>query len=483
MIVQAEDLKSLVTRVQACQTEMRNIECKSANKGCPTKLYDTLSSFSNQDEGGIILFGIDEKSDYEAVGVYDAQDLQVQVNNQCKQMSPVVRALFTVADIGGKVIVSAEIPGIDASERPAYYAGIGKIKGSYVRVGESDEPMTDYEIYSYEAFRRRIQDDLRPVDNPHLAMIDDEKIKKYLLKVKAERKNLAENVSDEQILELMGVRNNGTPSLAGLLSFSVYPQGCYPQLCIVAVCAPGTELGTFGEDGERFIDNERITGTIPDMIEQACDFVRKNMRTKTVIDDDGKRTDKAEFPIKAVREVVLNALVHRDYSIHTQNVPIRLTMFRDRLEVVNPGGLYGRITIDSLGSVRPETRNSILANILELLNVTENRYSGIPTIRYECKRANLPAPIFSSVRGEFKVVIKNNIYQDEIKLGGKSKEDDILEFCKTPRSRAELEEFTGFSRFHTMANIIRPMIESGKILLTVPEKPKSKNQKFVTAKR
>ncbi len=476
--MQTQDLKNLILKIQTYMSEMQNIECKSANKGCPTRLYDTLSSFSNQDEGGIIVFGIDEKSNYDVVGVYDAQDLQVQVNNQCKQMSPVVRALFTVADMDGKIVVSAEIPGVDASERPVYYTGIGKIKGSYVRVGESDEPMTDYEIYSYEAFRRRIQDDLRPVENQRIAMLDDKKVAEYLLKVKTERKNLAGNVSDEQILELMGVTNESIPSLAGLLSFSLYPQGCYPQLCIVAVSVPGTEMGVVGDDEERFIDNQRITGTIPDMIEQACDFVKRNMRTKTVIDDDGKRNDKPEFPIKAVREVILNALVHRDYSIHTQNVPIQLTMFRDRLEVVSPGGLYGKITIDSLGSVRPETRNGVLANILEILRVTENRYSGIPTIRSECKRANLPAPIFSSVRGEFKVIIKNNVYQEEIKANGTSKEQDILEFCRTPRNRAELEDFTGFSRFYTMNSIVQPLVDSGKLALTIPEKPKSKNQKY-----
>ncbi len=475
-----QDLINLVTKVQSYRSEMQNIECKAAEKGCPTRLYDTLSSFSNQDEGGIIIFGIDEKSNYSAVGVYDAQDLQVQVNNQCKQMSPVVRALFTVADIDGKLVVSAEIPGVDASERPVYYTGIGKIKGSYVRVGEADEPMTDYEIYSYEAFRRRIQDDLRPVENQRLAMLDTAKIEKYILEVKSERKNLAENVSDEQILELMGVTNEGVPSLAGLLSFSVYPQGCYPQLCIVATVVPGTEIGMIGDDGERFIDNQRITGTIPDMIEQACDFVKKNMRVKTVIDDEGHRNDKPEFPIKAVREVILNALVHRDYSIHTQNVPIQLTMYRDRLEVISPGGLYGKITIDSLGSVRPETRNSVLANILEILHVTENRYSGIPTIRSECKKANLPAPIFSSVRGEFKVVMKNNVYQSDIKTNSVAKEKEILAFCRTPRSRAELEEFTGFSRFYTMSSIVQPLLDSGKLAMTLPEKPKSKNQKYVT---
>lgn len=76
--------------------ETATLELKSAQHGCPKKLYDTLSSFSNQDDGGIILFGIDEVNDFAAVGVYDAQDLQKQVNAQCLQMQPVVRPVLTV---------------------------------------------------------------------------------------------------------------------------------------------------------------------------------------------------------------------------------------------------------------------------------------------------------------------------------------------------------------------------------------------------
>jgi len=74
------------------------------------------------------------------------------------------------------------------------------------------------------------------------------------------------------------------------------------------VALPGTEMGAIGDDGERFIDNKRITGAIPDMLEEAVEFVRKNSRTKTIIDETGHRNDKVEYPIKAVRETILNAL-------------------------------------------------------------------------------------------------------------------------------------------------------------------------------
>lgn len=472
--MQADELKKIVLRIKTMKTETQNIELKAATKGCPTRLFDTLSSFSNQDEGGVIIFGVDESDDYTIKGVYNPQDLQKKVTEQCKQMEPSVRALFTVCEINDKTIVSAEIPGVDISKRPVFYKGVGRIKGSYVRVGESDEPMSEYEIYSYEAFRNRTRDDIRVVEGASLKLINKERMKQYLEAVRNERKNLYDNVSESEILEFMGIAKDNVLTLAGLMTFSMYPQAYFPQLCITAVSLPGTEQGEIGDDGERFIDNKRITGAISDMLEEAVEFVRTNSRTKTIIDDNGHRVDKPEYPIKAVREAILNALVHRDYSVHTENVPIRIEMYRDRMEIINSGGLYGKISIDALGKVRPETRNAALANMLELLNITENRYSGIPTMRKEFANAGLPAPIFSVVHGEFKVVMKNGLFE---KKG--SNEESLLDFCSTPRTRAEIVAFVGKSKNHVMAHIVGPLVKENKLRMTIPDKPKSSNQKFV----
>ena len=103
--MQPEALKKIVLDIKNFKTETQTIELKAAKQGCPTKLFDTLSSFSNQDEGGIIIFGVDEKENYEIKVVYDVQDLQKKVTEQCKQMEPSVRALFTVCDVDGKTVV------------------------------------------------------------------------------------------------------------------------------------------------------------------------------------------------------------------------------------------------------------------------------------------------------------------------------------------------------------------------------------------
>ena len=471
-----EELEKLAITVTIQKAESQTIELKSAHQGCPTRLYDTLSSFSNQDEGGVILFGIDEKDDFSIKGVYDAQDLQKKVAEQCKQMEPPVRALFTVCDIDGKKIVSAEIPGVDVDLRPVFYKGVGRIKGSYIRVGESDEQMSEYEVYSYEAFRKRIRDELRTVDDEKFSLINNERISHYLNEVKKEKDNLAKSVSDDDILELMGITKGGKPTLAGLMCFSIYPQAYYPQLCITAVALPGTEQGISGINDERFIDNKRITGSIPEMLDSAVDFVRRNSRNITIIDSNGRRIDKPEYPVKAVREAILNALVHRDYSSYTENIPVRIEMYRDRLEIINSGGLYGNISINELGQVRPDTRNPALANILEVLHYTENRYSGIPTIMNEFASNNFPMPVFSVKHGDFKVVMRNSFYSDNISI-----EEAVIEFCSKPRSRDEIVSFVGKSKNYVSSKIIIPLTKKGALKLTIPEKPKSSAQKYYKA--
>lgn len=114
-------------------------------------------------------------------------------------MEPPVRAVFTAAEVEGHQICSAEIPGVDFAERPCYYKGKGRTKGPYVRVGDADLPMTDYELYSFEAFRRHLHDDERPIERAAMNTLDENQIQSYLLQ-KMERLGFA-HLSEEQVLE------------------------------------------------------------------------------------------------------------------------------------------------------------------------------------------------------------------------------------------------------------------------------------------
>lgn len=475
----ANELKDLLGKIKSIKAETQNIEVKSARNGCPSKIYDTLSSFSNQDEGGIIVFGLDEEQDFAEVGVYDAQNLQKHITEQCNQMKPPVRPVFTVLSKPEGVFVSAEIPGIDIAERPCFYEGKGRLKGSYVRIGDADEPMTEYEIYSYEAFRKKYQDDIRVKENVGMKALDKTLLDEYLMKVKINKPNLAKN-PDGRILELMSMVKKENPTLAAVLLFGEYPQAYFPQLAIIATSVPGKEVGETGLEGERFIDNKRIEGTLPQMLEEALMFVRKNTKTKTIIDSaTGERTDRFEYPPVAVREAILNALIHRDYSINTEGMPIQLIIYEDRLEVCNPGGLYGRIKIDQLGKTQPDTRNPVLAVAMEVLNKTENRYSGIPTIRRELKKAGMPAPVFNDIRGNFSVCFYK--YENNTTLNSSNKETQLLAFCETFRTRQEIADFLGIKTLpHAIKNHIMPLVDKGLIELEFPEKPRSSKQRYKT---
>lgn len=472
----SEELLEKLKEIQKFKCESQILELKSAEKGCPSRLYDSLSSFSNQDNGGIIIFGVDEKQDYKEVGVYDAQDIQKKINEQCLQMEPVVRPVLTVAGKNGKFFVAAEIPAIDVAERPCYYKGRGRLKGSYTRIGDSDEPMTEYEVYSYEAYRKKYQDDVREVSRATLDALDKTALEKYMLLLKEGKPNLAK-LSDEKIRELMSITRNHAVTLSSVLLFSPYPQAYFPQLCITAVVVPGNEVSDVDKEGARFLDNVRIEGPLPMMLENALQFVKRNMRHKTIVNPDtGKREDKTDYPLAAVREAVLNALVHRDYSIHTEGMPIQLIMYEDSLEIRNPGGIYGRVSIEQLGKVQADTRNPVLASALEVLGITENRYSGIPTIRREMKAYHLMPAEFLDERGSFIVKFyKKTVDKQEEHEAAK----DLVIFCRTPRSRQEICEFLGVkTAAYAIKQYVQPLVESGVIKLLLPNAPRSPKQKY-----
>ncbi len=253
------ELLELVKQIREFKSELQDVEVKSARFGCPKKLYDTISAFSNQDMGGTILFGVDEEKNFSVVGVYDPHDLQKKVTEQCKQMVPIVRPVFTVAAVNDQTVVSVEIPGMDISERPCYYGGAGRMKGSYIRCGDSDERMSDYEIYGYEAFRKKYEDDIRVNEKADLTAIDDQKYNEYLSLVKDNNTKLA-SLPAVDINRLLNMVIDSKPTLACTLLFSKYPQIFYPAYTINAMLVMGYELGDAAENGSRFIDNKRFRG-------------------------------------------------------------------------------------------------------------------------------------------------------------------------------------------------------------------------------
>lgn len=300
------------------------------------------------------------------------------------------------------------------------------------------------------------------------------------------------------------------------MNFGEYPQSFYPQLFIACVVVPGTELGDTGSLGERFIDNKRVEGTIEEMLNGTMNFLRRNMKTSIIIDENGNRKNRTEYPLEALREAVANALIHRDYSPQTQNTYISVSMYDNRIEILSPGALYGGNKLEKLGTATTmEVRNPTIVKILEeKKSVIENRHSGIPTMKIEMKKYGLPDPEFYEEQDSFKVVFKNNkninaakcepeitkceprITKCESKttkcepgiIKCEQKDEDflrsiVLKYCLIPRTAREIcDKLGNLPKRYVANNIIKPLINIGKLEYTNKKCVNAKNQKYKTKK-
>jgi ATP-dependent DNA helicase RecG len=202
--------------------------------------------------------------------------------------------------------------------------------------------------------------------------------------------------------------------LAGLLALGRYPQEHFPQLMVTFVYYP-TAVGANALTGERFLDNVMIEGPIPVMVRDALAAVRRNMSRRSVVKGPG-RIDTFEYPETALREAVVNALVHRDLSAPSCGSQVQIEMYPDRLVVRNPGGLFGPVTVESLGEEGvSSSRNATLLKLLEEVPVPgtqravcENRGSGIKIMIDALRRARMSPPRFDDRIASFSVTFPNH---------------------------------------------------------------------------
>jgi ATP-dependent DNA helicase RecG len=407
-----EELIQLVADVHEHQCELDNVEVKSAHKGPPTRIFEVLSAFANRTDGGVLVFGLDENRGFEPVGVGDAQRLQEVVSQVAtNEMEPALRPDFTVELIDGKTIVAVEISGVSADQRPCYYKPQGLQKGSYIRVGNTNRQMTDYEIFGYVSARTQPTFEEEAVANASLDDLDQKRIEDYIATLKSTRPNaIYLNQTFEALVKQLGIARdvNGTlcPTLAGLLVFGKYPQAFEPQLVITFLQYYGTTEAEMTPRGERFLDNRKFEGSIPEMLEQTVNHVLASIRKSSLIEGLYRRNI-PEYPEAVLRESIVNAVAHRDYSNYVRGSYIQIRLFADRLEIQSPGGLYGSVTEETLEEEQ-STRNRVLMRLLEDLHLVENRGSGIRAMIAAMRSANLEPPRFQDKRSSFWVIFRNH---------------------------------------------------------------------------
>jgi ATP-dependent DNA helicase RecG len=326
-------------------------------------------------------------------------------------ITPALQISTEIVDVDGQRLVAAEVPPMSADRRPVYVTAQGISGGSYLRGGDGDRHMTEAEIALIMAARTQPAYDREVIDGTSVQDLDEEALRRTLRRVRAGFPKLAQS-DDTTVLFRLGIAAERSAdarlTLAGLLAFGQFPQQFFPQLMVsVVVHPPGIQLRN---PLPRQPDSPR---PIPEMVETTLAVLRRNLAVRAVISEHGSRVDEVEYPLEAVREAVVNALMHRDYSPVTRGTQVQIELFPDRLVVRNPGGLYGGVIVDELGEEGiSSSRNAVLSSLLadtylpssnEL--VAENRSSGIPAMLAVARRRGLPRPSFRSSIASFVVTM------------------------------------------------------------------------------
>ena len=256
----------------------------------------------------------------------------------------------------------------------------------------------------------------------------------------------------------------------------------------------GLEKGSIFDDA---LDDKEYEGNLIYLLQSGCEFIRNNSKVR--FEKKARyRVDKPDFADRAVTEALVNALIHRDYIILGSE--IHIDMYDDRVEIVSPGGMFEGPPIQEcdIRSIRSVRRNPVIADLFHRMKYMERRGSGLKKIISETEK--LPGyteqlkPEFFSNATDFRVVLKNvnynlvpSTHQDNHQVTHQDNHqvtipEQILSFCTLPRSKKEIAEFCGYRDLRNFTlHYINPLLETGQLVMTIPEKPKSRNQRYVTS--
>lgn len=401
-------LAETLAELRAFGDDTTLVECKTAAGGLPDNIGETLCAFANMPQAGTIILGVSERKGFEVTGVENPAEMEKAIASLNRNtVSPAPQLTFSHHIIDGKHVVVVEIAPLMPSEKPAFFRN-----KAYLRQADGDYEMNsnDQKMLELSALTEHQQPhfDFQTVPGTDTGVLDPEILKQYITSVRQSRSRVARIEDDAQLLQVTNVSDNqGNIRLGGLYGLGYLPQSVEPALgATVAVrLSRGDGIG-------RHKNLKEIEGPLPVMLVEVMDWIRQNSDTVSRYTEDGHLVDEPEFPPTAIREVLANALVHRDLGPSLdvgKKVEIRIT--EKMLVVVSPGGLRG-LSASQLES--PELTkapvNKRLYEIARYLRTAdgerfiEGEGGGIQEILTATREARLPKPRFIDSGVSFKVL-------------------------------------------------------------------------------
>lgn len=434
-------MRETLSQLRAFGDDTTLVECKTAGGGVPNSIGETLCAFANMPQSGAILLGVNERRGFEVTGVDDPAQMEKKVTSVNRAaVKPAPQLEFTHLSLEGKKVVVVEVTPLLPSEKPASYDG-----KPYLRQADGDYVMNSNDLKMLElsalAERQQAHFDFESVPGTDADVLDGEVLTGYLKAVRGSRSRISKIDDDAQLLQVTNVTNSeGNVRFGGLYALGFLPQSVEPALGATAAVRLSR-----GEGVGRNRNLTEIEGPLPVMLTEAMGWIQQNSDTVSRYTNSGHLVDEPEFPPSAIREVLANALVHRDLGPSVdvgKKVEIRIT--ERMLIVVSPGGLRG-LSVSQLESpvLTKSPVNKRLYEIARYLRtedgerVIEGEGGGIQEILAATREARLPKPRFIDNGVEFKVLFprgsrfteEQNTWLKGLQSGGEQftpTEEDLL---------------------------------------------------------
>lgn len=358
----------------------------------PKSWLKSVSAFANS-QGGHLLFGV-TNDDHAAVGFDDPQAIASKIAELISaRISPAPRYELSTFpnDDGTKQCIKLTIQ--NGPSYPYYYA-IDRVREAYVRHGDRSELASDYELNALilKGMNRTFDSIPSSKKYPDVSFT--------LLSATYKKETQDEFIIPRDLISMGLLTEDGQVTNGGLL---LCDQGFLPQSRIICTRWKGHDKGAI--DGDALDDKEFMDASLITLLGNAEAFIRNNSKNPWTI-RGMRREEKSDYPFKAVREVLVNAMIHRDYQII--GTEIHVDMFDDRMEITSPGGMLSGSRIQELDLRRVPSmrRNEVISDIFGRLHYMDRRGSGIGRILNSYSEF-IQKPEFFSNEFYFQVALPN----------------------------------------------------------------------------